>query len=53
MYSNKSVFSFIRQLTTWHCSQLLLSTGRAAIDCYLLPAAPTAANPQRRRAAAE
>ena len=33
----KSVFSFLRQLTTWHCSQLLLSAGRAAIDRYLLP----------------
>jgi len=32
----KSVFSFLRQLTTWHCSQLLLSAGRAAIDRYLL-----------------
>jgi len=33
----KSVFSFLRQLTTWHCSQFLLSAGRAAIDRYLLP----------------
>jgi len=42
---DKSVFSFLRQLTTWHCSQLLLSAGRAAIDRYLLPAWHTAANP--------
>ena len=39
------MFSFLRQLTTWHCSQLLLSAGRAATDRYLLPAGPTAANP--------
>jgi len=25
---NKSVFSFLRQLTTWHCSQLLLRAAR-------------------------
>ena len=30
---NKSVFSFLRQLTTWHCPHLLLSAGRAAISC--------------------
>jgi len=30
---------------------LLLTAGRAAIDRYLLPAGPTAANPQQRRAA--
>ena len=35
--TNKSVFSFLRQLTTWHCSQLLLNAGHAAIDRYLLP----------------
>ena len=54
---------FLRQLTTWHCphsaphaaaeARLLLGTGRAAIDRHLLPAGPTAANPQQRRAAAE
>jgi len=43
----------------WQCPHLLLhavlllSAGRAAIDRYLLPARPTAANPQQRRAAAE
>ena len=47
---NKSVFSFLRQLTAWHCSQLLLSAGRAAIDRYLLPARPTAANPMQQHA---
>ena len=39
-------------LTTRHCSHLLLSAGRAAVDRYLLAAGPTAANPPRRRAAA-
>ena len=39
------LFSFLRQLTTWHCSQLLLSAGRATIDRYLLAAGPTVANP--------
>jgi len=29
---------------------LLLTAGRAAIDRYLLPAGPTAANPPQRRA---
>ena len=33
-------------------ARLLLSTGRAAINRYLLPTGPTAANPQQRRAAA-
>jgi len=43
---NKSVFSFLRQLASWHCSYLLLlSAGRAAIDRCLLAAGPTAANP--------
>jgi len=28
----KSVFSFLRQLTTWHCSHLLLSASHAAIN---------------------
>jgi len=35
---NKTTLSFLRQLTTWHCSQLLLSAGRAAVDqisCWL------------------
>ena len=51
----QSVFSFRRQLTKWHCSQLLLSgvsagpaavsAGRAAIDRCFLPAGPAAANP--------
>ena len=58
--SNKSVFSFLRQLTTWHCphSAIIHSCcGAAAANrrpCssrYLLPAGPTAANPPRRRAA--
>jgi len=48
---NESVFSFLRQLSTWHCSRLLLSAGRAAIDQYLLTAGPTAANPHQRSAA--
>jgi len=50
---NKSVFSFLRTLTTWHCPHptlllLLPSAGRAAIDRYLLTAGPTAANLQQR-----
>jgi len=32
-------------------AQLLLTAGRAAIDRYLLPAGPAAANPPPRRAA--
>ena len=50
--SNKSVFSHLRRLVTWHCPHVLLwrrccwaAAGRAAIDSYLLPAGPTAANP--------
>ena len=39
------VFSFLHQLSTWHCSHSLLRTSRAAIIRYLLPARPTAANP--------
>ena len=47
---NASVFSFIHQLTTWHCphsaaaaaARLLLSASRSAVDRYLL----LAANPQ-------
>ena len=53
LYNKQSVLSFLRQLTTWHCSQLLLSASRAAIDRYLLAAGPTAANPPQRRAAGE
>jgi len=51
------MFSFQRQLTTWHCThlllpavlqrRLLLTAGRAAIDRYLLLAGRTAANPQQ------
>jgi len=43
-----------RTLTTWHCPHLLLravlrrGAGHAAIDRYLLPATPTAANQQNR-----
>jgi len=37
---DKSVFSFLRQLTTWHSSQLLLSAGRAAIDDISCPPGP-------------
>jgi len=51
----KSVFSFPRQLTAWHCPHLLLllTAGRPAVDRYLQAAEPTAANPPQRRAAAE
>jgi len=49
----KPVFSFLSQLTTWHCSQLLLSAGRAAIDRYLLLARPTAAYPPHAAAAVD
>jgi len=41
---NESDYSFLRQLTTWHCSLLPLSAGHAAIRLHLLPAGPTAAN---------
>jgi len=46
----KSVFSFLRQLTTRHCPHLLLllTAGRPAVDRYLLAAGPTAANPPLR-----
>jgi len=59
LFPDTSLFSFLRQTATWHCPDsaarlLLLTAGRAAIDRYLLSAAPTAANPQRqRRVAAE
>ena len=50
--SDKSVFSFLRQLTTWHCRGAAAAdrrpTSRAAIDRYLLVAEPTAANPPQR-----
>jgi len=50
----------LRQLTTWHCphfpaaaaARLLLTAARAAIDRYLLPAGPAAANPSQRHEAA-
>ena len=37
----------------WHCSQLLLSTGLAAVDLYLLPMRPTAVNPLHAAAVAD
>jgi len=46
---NKPVFSYLRTLTTWHCPHS--PAAAAAIDRYLLPAGPTAANLQQRRAA--
>jgi len=37
--TKKSAFSFVRQLSTWHCPHLLLSAAlqarRAAIDRYI------------------
>jgi len=57
----KSVFSFLRQLTTWQSQHLLLCAtaaadrrpaGSAAIDRYLLAAGPTAANLRQWRAVA-
>ena len=48
MYGQQVCVSFLRQLTTWHCStfaHLLLSAGRAAFNRHLLVAGPTAANP--------
>jgi len=64
MWNNttKSLLSFLHQLTKWHRSHLLLSAvciaaaaerRRAAINGYLLPAMPTAANPLLQDAAAE
>jgi len=50
---SKSAFSFLGRLITWHCSHLLLTAGRAAIDRYLLLAGPTATNPQQRSAVGE
>ena len=57
---NQSVFSFLRQLTTWYCSHSpaadtvwpLLTANCAAIDRYLLLAGPTAANPLQLHAVA-
>jgi len=40
------VFSYLRTLTTWHCPHL--PTTAAAIDRFLLPTGPTAANLQQR-----
>ena len=48
--NNRTVFSFLRRLITWHCPRLLLSAGRAAIDRHLVPTEHPAANPQQRRA---
>ena len=55
----QSVFSFLRQPTTWHCPHLPLHTmlwhgchralaACTAVNWYLLPAGPTAANPTQR-----
>ena len=47
---NKSVFSFLRMLTMWHYPHSLVAclaaVHCAAIDRYLLPVGPTAANLQ-------
>jgi len=49
---NKSVFSFLRTLTMWHCLHLpaarRAAVRRAAINRYLLSAGPAAANLQQR-----
>jgi len=50
---NKSVFGYLRPLKTWHCPQSLMRAVRAAIDRYLLPAGPTAANPPHATAEGE
>ena len=48
---NKSVFSLLRQLTTWHCSRLLLNAALLGarrprtVDRHLLPGGHPAANP--------
>jgi len=49
---NKSVFSYLRLLTTCHCSPLLL-TAMLRRRRYLVPAGPTAANPPQRHAAVD
>jgi len=41
---NKSVFSYLRTLTMWHCPHSAATA--AAMDRYLLPTRPTAANRQ-------
>ena len=46
-HMHNSVFSFLRQLTTWHCSQLLLN---AALLCNLLPLLSTSWYPSTRSA---
>ena len=57
--NDKSVFSLVRRLSTWHCPHLLLSAvlrrrccwarlqlvHGAAVDLYLLPARRSAVNP--------
>jgi len=48
--NDRTVFSFLRRLITWHCPRLLLSAGRAAIERHLVPTEHPAANPQQRRA---
>jgi len=54
--SNKSAFSFLRQLTTWHCSHLPLNAvllrrqAATAVNQQFLPVGPTAANPPQRHA---
>ena len=48
---NKSVFSYLCTLTTWHYPHS--HAADAAIDGYLLPAGPTAANPSHAAAAVE
>jgi len=50
MATKKSVFSYLRTLTTWHCPHS--PAAAASIDRYLLSVWPTAANLQQRRAAA-
>jgi len=39
---DKSVFSYLRTLTTWHCQHSPAAV--ATIDRYFLPACPTTAN---------
>ena len=60
--ARRTVFSFLRLLTTWHCPhlllrtavlQLLLSAGQQSIDISCMIAGPIAANPQQPRAASE
>jgi len=51
--TNKSAFILLRQLTTWHCSHLLLQCLAAAAMDRHLPAGPTAANPPQCHAAVD